>query len=234
VWSRVGRGDLAWRWWERVDPDGVHGPWLAGARGLVLRELGLHREAQRLEEEGLRAAADLVDVVALRLSLAADAVGLGEASVARTRRDAAVDLLGELPDGPRVARQRLRRTWVDVELALLDGTTPPVEGLADVSTEGDVRHPPDAVHGTDFHRAKGLLFAAIARHRPELLAPAAALAPGALRWAVELARVDTGDARAGARAVGAWEAVVPPEPYARAARRTPTAKRLAALAATRH
>ena len=74
VWGRLGRCDLAWAWWDSVDEPTLQ-PWIAGERGRILRELGLHEQAAEVEEEGLTTARDVVDVVLLRLSLAADAVG---------------------------------------------------------------------------------------------------------------------------------------------------------------
>jgi|GEM_PF-6364052 len=229
VWSRLGRGDLAWAWWDSTDPDGPLGAWVAAERGRVLRELGLHVRAQELELAGLEKATDLVDVVTLRLSLAADAVGRGDVDRARWRWETASELLDELPATGRTARQRLRRAWVAVEVALLAGTEPPTDLLPDLGQDGEVVQPAETEHGTDFHRSKGLLFAASARRRPELLPYAARLAPGALRWAIELARLDAGDPEAASRAVGAWHAVVPPPHVAREVAATPTARRLAAL-----
>lgn len=231
VWGRLGRGDLAWRWWDRVPSDGLLAPWLAAERGRVLRELGLHAEAQELELAGLEIADDLLDVVMLRLSLAADAVGLGDAETARNRLEAGGWMLDELPPGPRVNRQRLRRQWVAVEVCMLEGVDPPHDLLPRRDADEQVVQPPEVADGTDFHRAKGLLFAAHVHQDATLLRAAAELAPGALRWAVELARLDAGDAGAASRAVGAWQNVVPPPDHAAAVARTPTARRLAVLAA---
>lgn len=227
VWSRLGRGDRAWAWWDSVEEPDLQ-PWIAGERGRVLRELGLHRDAQRLEEDALAIAHDLTDAVLLRLSLAADAVGLGEAAAARRALGTAGSLLDELPVDDRVRRQRLRRRWIEVEVTMLGGSHPDADDLPELGEDGPT-FPADYEAGTDFHRAKGLLFAGIARQEPTLLEHAAALAPPALRWAVELARLDAGDERAGARAAAAWHQVVPPPGREMKVSGTPTAARLRAL-----
>ena len=227
VWGRLGRCDRAWAWWDSVETDELQ-PWIAGERGRVLRELGLHDRAAELEEAGLVAARDVVDVVLLRLSLAADAVGTGHEAAARRALGTAGSLLDELPVDDRVRRQRLRRRWIEVEVALLAGSEPSLDGLPTMGEDGPV-YPSDHDAGTDFHRAKGLLFAGIAGEDTALLAAAADLAPPMLRWAVELARADRGVEGAGERAALAWRSVVPPEEVAAAVDATPTARRLAAL-----
>lgn len=233
VWGRLGRADDAWRSWDAVrDPSLAS--WVAAERGRVLRELGLHAAARDLEEEALAAARDVTDAVMLRISLAADALGIEEDGAVATDRasrqlDAALALLEELPPGPRAARQRLRGRWVGVEIALARGDRPDSSGLAAPGDDGpDLA--PEHEDGTDFHRAKSLLFAGIARGDRSLLVDAARLAPPALRWAVELARVDAGEERASARAVEAWAAVRPPPGHEAAVAATPTARRLRALA----
>ncbi len=227
VWGRLGRCDLAWAWWDSVDAPELQ-PWIAGERGRVLRELGLHARAAEVEEAGLSEARDLVDVVLLRLSLAADAVGLGQEAAARRALGTAGSLLEELPDDERVARQRLRRRWIEVEVALLTGSQPSDEGLPWMAEDGP-QFPADHAAGTDFHAAKGLLFAGIVHDDPALLAAAAELAPPMLRWAVELARADRGDDGAERRAIAAWRKVVPPTEVEAGVAATPTARRLEAL-----
>ena len=227
VWGRLGRGDHAWAWWDSVEAADLQ-PWIAGERGRVLRELGLHERAAAVEEAGLAAARDVVDAVLLRLSLAADAVGMGQASAARRALGTAGSLLDELPVDDRVRRQRLRRRWIEVEVALLAGTTPTPDGLPRMGAGGPV-YPVDHRAGTDFHRAKGLLFAGIVHDDPALLRVAADLAPPALRWAVELALADAGEEGAGERAARGWRSLVPPDEVAAAVAATPTARRLAAL-----
>lgn len=228
VWGRLGRGDRAWDWWDSVDDDELQ-PWIAGERGRILRELGLHAAAQELDEEGLAGALDPVDMVMLRLSLAADAVGQQQESAARRSLGTAGSLLGELSADDRVRRQRLRRRWIEVEVALLGGSQPSTDGLP-ASEERTLQFPMDYEAGTDFHRAKGLLFAGVVREEPSLLAAASELAPPALRWAVELARLDAGDEEAARRAVTAWNQVVPPPAFDDEVAVTETAKRLRALA----
>lgn len=228
VWGRLGRGDRAWAWWDSVDDPELQA-WVAAERGRVLRELGLHAAAMDLEETGLTTAHDLVDMVMLRLSLAADAVGLGQESAARRSLGSAGSLLQELPVDERVRRQRLRRRWIEVEVAHLGGTQASADGLPANGADGPV-FPMDYEAGTDFHRAKGLLFAGVVREDPVLLQVASELAPPVLRWAVELARLDGGDPDAAARAVTAWKQVVPPPPFADLVDDTSVARRLAGLA----
>lgn len=229
VWGRLGRGDRAWAWWDAVDDPDLQ-PWIVAERGRILRELGLHTDAQELEEHALTMAHDLTDIVMLRLSLAADAVGLGQASAARRALGTASGLLDELPEhDERARRQRLRRTWIEVEVAMLGGARPVADGLPSLGEDGPV-FPVEHDAGTDFHRAKGLLFAGVVREEPELLRHAAELAPPALRWAIELARLDAGDPGAAARAAGAWTQLVPPPEVEAAAAATPTAARLRSLA----
>jgi len=227
VWSRLGRGDLAWAHWDRIATPRVQ-PWLAAERGQVLRELGLHARAEALEGPALRVATDAADVAMLCVSLVADAVGLGDVDLARRRLRAAADAVGALVDGPRAARQRLRLAWVTVEVALLGGDPPPARDLpAWDATRGEPVQPPDADHGSVFHRAKGLLFGGVVHGDPRMLDAAAALAPPVLAWAVHLARADLGhDADALAAARDAWRAVVVPAEVRDASAATPTARRL--------
>lgn len=225
VWSRLGRGDLAWEWWDQVEVE-VLGPWVAAERARVLRELGLHAAASWYDELGLSTVHDPVEMVMLRLGLAADALGLGDAEGAAIRFGAADALLRTLPDGPRTARQRLRRSWVAVELSAFSAAELDLDTLPDLDEDGEPSFPDDYDSGTRFHRAKGLLFAAIARRDADLLDAAAAAAPPMLLWAVELARADRGDEGADDRAREAWDAIVPPPGYEEDVQRTPTAKRI--------
>jgi hypothetical protein len=225
VWSRLGRGDLAWQFWDRVGATEVL-PWLAAERGRVLRELGLHAEAERLEWPALAAATDPVDAAMLRVSLTADAVGRGDLVTVERRFEAATAAVGALPDGPRAARQRLRLSWVAAEVAWVRGRAPTGEGLPWLTAWDGAGFPPDYAHGTAFHRAKGLLFAGLVRGSSELLDLAAAEAPEILAWAIHLARADLGAADGLARARAAWRAVVPPPEFAAAVAFTPTAQRL--------
>lgn len=227
VWSRLGRSDLAWAWWDQVDAEPLQ-PWIAAERGRVLRELGLHAAASWYDELGLASVMDPVDMVMLRLGLTADAIGLGDAEAAALRFGGADSLLRSLPDSPRVARQRLRRSWVAVELSMISHAEPRLDDLPDLGDDGEPVFPDDYAAGTRFHRAKGLLFAGTARRDADLLDAAAALAPPVLLWAVELARADRGDADALDRAREAWRALVPPPGYEEDVEATPTAARIRA------
>lgn len=225
VWSRLGRADLAWAWWDGVASADL-GPWVAAERGRVLRELGLHGPAQRYDRAGLESATDIVDVCMLRLGLTADAVGRGDLDQAQLRLGSVAPLLRTLPDGPRVARQRMRLSWVRVEVAFLAGEEPPVDGLPSFSPEGGVSFPDDYRHGSVFHAAKGLLFAGIARDEGRLLDAAVDIAPPVLRWAVHLARDDRHREGALRSARESWAQIVPPPGYEAAVARTATAERL--------
>jgi hypothetical protein len=227
VWSRLGRGDLAWAHWGRVHLPALS-PWIAAERGRVVRELGLHGRAEALEWPALLAAADPVDAAMLRVSLVADAVGAGDVARASRRLEAAREAVAALEDGPRAARQRLRLTWVGVEVAYLRGQTPVAEGLPWWDERAGVPAlPEDHRWGSDFHTAKGLLFAGIVHADPRLLDAAAAAAPPVLRWAVELARADQGVSAALPRARAAWALVVPPAEVTEEVAATVTARRLA-------
>lgn len=224
VWSRLGDGPQAWSWFRRATDPALQ-PWVLVEQARFLRELGLHDEAEELDLRALAIASDLADVVTARLSLVADAVGRGEFEVARLRLQGADAILERAPSTPRFARQRLRRAWVAVEVALVHGDQPPTDGLPHLDG-GQLWFPPEQAHGTRFHAAKGLLFAAIARGEPELLDLAVADAPPCLLWAVHLARADQGIEVALAEARHAYALVVPPSDHAEQVARTPTARRL--------
>ncbi|MFA9446134.1 hypothetical protein [Egicoccus sp. AB-alg6-2] len=233
VWSRLGRGDLAWAHWDRVHLPELQ-PWIGAERGRVLRELGLHARAEALEWPALLDAVDPVDAAMLRVSLAADAVGLGDLDRARRRLAAATEAVAALPDSPRAARQRLRLAWVDVEVAALEGRPLPTDRLPYFDeASGEPQQPHDALHGTRFHHAKGLLFGGVVRGDRRLLDAAAAIAPPVIAWAVHLARADLpatsrdaepADEEAAARA--AWAALVLPPGVDGEVASTPVARRL--------
>jgi hypothetical protein len=228
VWSRLGRGDLAWAQWDRVASPAL-GPWIAAERGRVLRELGLHAAAEALERPALLRAEDPVDEAMLRISLTADAVGSFDEQRAERRLAAAEDAVAAAPDGPRAARQRLRLAWVRVEVAFLRRRPPPTEGLPSWDVvAGEPRLPADHGWGSRFHTAKGLLFAGVARDDDRLLDAAAAVTPPVLAWAIDLARADRGQPEALGAARRAWAAIVPPPGVEEAVAGTPAARRLAA------
>ena len=225
VWSRMGRADLAWQFWDRVGARAVQ-PWLAAERGRVLRELGLHEDAERLEWPALAAAEDPVDAAMLRISLAADAVGRGDVDGATRRFEAAREAVEALADSPRAARQRLRLTWVGVEVAWVTGNQPTDDGLPRLDATGALHLPDDLQHGSAFHRAKALLFGGLVARSLDLLDRAAELAPPVLAWAIDLARADHGADGALDRARQHWAAIVPPPDHVAAVHATPTARRL--------
>jgi hypothetical protein len=226
VWSRLGRGDLAWAHWDRVQLAELQ-PWIAAERGRVVRELGLHARAEALEWPALLAATDPVDQAMLRVSLVADAVGAGDLDRAERRLEAAREAVAAAPEGPRTARQRLRLTWVGVEVAYLRAQPPSADGLPwwDVDVDAPA-FPDDHRWGSGFHTAKGLLFAGIVHRDLRLLDAGAAIAPPVLRWAIELARADHGAADGLAQAKAAWSEVLPPHHVAADVASTPTAARL--------
>ncbi|MTV27238.1 hypothetical protein FTX61_17730 [Nitriliruptoraceae bacterium ZYF776] len=226
VWGRLGRGDLAHAHLDRVRLPTLW-PWVAAERGRLLRELGLHDRAEALEFPALVQATDPVDEVMLRVSLTADAVGAGDVDRAVRRLAAARDALTRCPEGPRLARQRLRYAWVDAEVAFLTGRRPTGDGLPVLGPDGEVVWPADHRWGTTFHAAKGLLFGGVVTGEPRLLDLATAQAPPVLRWAIELARADAGRAGALEAARRAWATIVPPPGSADEVAATPAARRLA-------
>jgi hypothetical protein len=224
VWGRLGRGDLAWAWWDRLDTPSL-GPWLAAERGRLLRELGGHVAAQQLERAALVRATDPLDRVMLRVSLAADAVGQADPDLARGRLVAARRELTAQPWSPRRDRQWLRVGWVAVEIALLTGVSDPPVALPSWRPRLGARSnqpmrprrgrdelllPPAYRSGSRFHVAKGCLFAGVVHGDHGLLALAADLAPPALLWGVQLARAALGVDGAVAAAAAARDRVVPP------------------------
>lgn len=210
VWGRLGRGELAWAWWDRVRLPQLQ-PWIAAERGRLLREAGHHGAAEAIEWPELVRADDPVDAAMLRISLTADAVGRSDPTRATSRLQAARTAVAELVDGPRAARQRLRLSWVAIEVAWLHGDRPTVDDLpAWTAGFGAPRFPRDYAAGSRFHAAKGLLFAGIVREDPRLLDAAAVDAPPALAWAVQAARADAGRVGAGEAARLARRQLIPP------------------------
>jgi len=224
VWGRLGRGDLAWAWWDRLATPALE-PWLAAERGRLLRELGGHLAAQRLEQAALSRATDPLDRVMLTVSLAADAVGQADADLARRRLTSARQELTTQPWSARRDRQWLRAGWVAVEIALMTGRTAPAVALPSWRprddagshqlmrsgpSEDELLLPAAYRSGSRFHLAKGCLFAGVVRGDPELLVLAAELSPPALLWGVHLARASLGVEGAAEAAAAARNRVVPP------------------------
>jgi hypothetical protein len=233
VWSRLGRGDLAWEHWDGVGVAAL-APWIAAERGRTLREVGLHAAAEQFEGPALRLAEDPVDAAMLCISLAADAVGSLDVEAARRRFAAAEAAIAAAPDGPRAARQRLRLAWVRVEVAYLTGQRPTGEALPVWDEAADrPTFSPDHDWGSRFHTAKGLLFAGVVRSDDRLLHAAATIAPPALLWAVQLARADRGTPGSMEAAQQAWRAIVPPPGSAAAVAASPTSRRLTGHRTTR-
>lgn len=231
VWSRLGRGDLAWASWDLVD-DVELAPWVDAERGRALRELGLHGRAERHDLDGLRRATDPIDETALWIGLTADAVGVGDADTATIRLAAAADALESAPAGPRRDRQRLRLTWVEAEVAALTDDPSMASSVADGPwpwVEGDrLRFPPVFDAGTVFHRAKGALFRGTLDADRTMLRAGLVLAPPVLTWAFHLALADLGEPGAVGRARTAWRDVTPPPHVADAVAAGPVARRLRA------
>lgn len=232
VWGRLGRGDLAWAWWDRLDAPGLQ-PWLAAERGRLVRELGQHRRAQQLEQAALDQATDPIDRAMLRVSLAADAVGQADASRARASLASARRGLAAQTWSPRRDRQWLRAGWVAVEIAMLAGEAVPVVALPSWRQPGQGRGPVPSPSGSSaayrsppevgalllpapyrsgsrFHLAKGCLFAGVVGADRGMLALAAELAPPALVWGVHLARAALGVDGAAEAAADARARIIPP------------------------
>ncbi len=212
VWGRLGRGDLAAACFDRVEDPGLQ-PWIAAERGRLVRELGDHARAAGYEEPALEQAVDPVDRAMLGVSLAADAVGGGQADLAAERlATARRTLAAAAPDGPRAERQRLRASWVAVEIALLSGDAPAVDGLPRLDRAGVLQVPERYAAGSRFHLAKGLLFAGAVRGDLRLLDLASSHAPAALWWAVQLARGAAGVVGAEVAGRRARAAIIPLPP----------------------
>ena len=231
VWSRSGRGDLAWSSWGRVD-DPRLAAWRAAEQGRVLRELGLHADAEAVEAPALESAEDPVVAVMLRISLTADAVGRNAIDLAARRLAAAREASSRAEaasDSPRLARQRLRLAWVGAEVDWIHGRAPDGSGLPSRAVDGSIQWPADHAHGSDFHRTKSLLFAGMVHGDLDLLDRAIEIAPTGLAWAAHLARAALGAPDGERSAARAWSRCVPPPHVAAAVAATPTARRLRAV-----
>lgn len=146
------------------------------ARASTLRQLGRYVDAGRCDEIAERTARTASVRAAARLGLAADAVGAGDAGLARSRLTAA----GEL-DEPGL---RVLAGWVATEIGLMTGDP----AAAVVSAQECVRLAREM--SGHWHLAKSLLFVGVARvvngdqAGVAELTKAAAMARGypALRW----------------------------------------------------
>jgi tetratricopeptide (TPR) repeat protein len=142
-------------------------------RGSVLRQVGLHAEGAREDEQGLARLPVAADAeAALRVSLVADAVGglidgHGDAALLDSRLATARAAVGAAPGW----RQQVRLAWVTGEVAMVRG-----EHAAAAGAFEDARTRAVAA-GARRHESKSLLFAA-----------AAAGAAGDHAWALETAR----------------------------------------------
>lgn len=127
----------------------------AATAASVHRQLGRHAVAQAYDESALEASTDTLegrfDAV---LGLAADAVGLDDATTAAARLEDAAALVGERTDW---WRQRVRLGWVRAEVALLTGDPARAVEAAHEAVELAERS------GAPRHVAKGLLFLGVAQ-----------------------------------------------------------------------
>jgi hypothetical protein len=149
---------------------------LAGASlGSIRRQLGRHAEARGYDERGLVLSDAAGEAgFACLLGLAADAVGLNDATTAHERADAAEALL---PDRPTEWwRQRVRLDWVRAEIALLEEDPESAVDAAEAAVERAERA------RAPRHVAKSLLFQGVAQIQNADLDGA-----GALRRAATLA-----------------------------------------------
>lgn len=227
LWLRLGRHDLAHRWWDRVVDRRLLSRTQA-SRAASLRELGLHDRAEDADRTGLSLVGpgtSPADRAALLIGLVADAVGRGGATVAGRRLDPATAAVAALGSGREADRQRIRLGWVTAEVELMTGRRPTV-ALPRLGPEG-VAAPKHYAGGCRHHLAKGLLFAGVSDRDAATLAAAAELAPPGLVWAVHLARADVGVDGALERAREARRSVLAPRELREAVAATPTARRLA-------
>lgn len=222
--GRLGRGQEAWTTWAGI-VDASLGPWVAAEKGRVLRELGLHAEAEALEAPAFEDCDDVGVRAMLAIGLTADAVGRNEIGLARHRLETANGLVASAGSSPTAQRQRLRLAWVTAEVALLAGELPVADGLPEMGSGGTVAWPSEHLVGTDFHRAKGLLFGGVVRRDPRLLEAAISLAPPILSWAIHLARADLFGHDALDQARRDWQAIQPPAHVAAAVAATSVGRR---------
>ncbi len=128
----------------------------ASTAASVHRQLGRHAAARVLDEQAESLAGDAPEALFdARLGLAADAVGLDDGTVARTRLEQATVLLEGRTDW---WRQRVRMLWVRAEIALLPGGDP---AAAVKAAETAVTLAEGS--GAPRHVAKSLLFLGVAQ-----------------------------------------------------------------------
>ncbi len=223
-WVAAERGRLLREWGAHAEAEAVESPALAQAEDPV--DLAMLRISSTANAVGFGE----VELATSRLHAAreaaaeADSAASGEvASATAASREVASDsrssapVTGDLkrgtPLGPRAARQRLRLSWVEVEVAWLRGETPPTAALPTWSEGfGGPQLPADHAAGSSFHTAKGLLFAGVVRDDDRLLAAALEEAPPVLAWAIHAARADRGVAGEAKRARRERTRLVPPPP----------------------
>ncbi|MHB8339885.1 MAG: hypothetical protein ACYDB7_01780 [Mycobacteriales bacterium] len=124
------------------------------------RQLGRHRDARVLDERGRGVATPLgaageEAVIDCALGLAADAVGLGEADVARRELAVAAEVIGARTEPGW--RPSVRLDWVRAEVGLLEGD--PGQAAADAARALRVAERARAPR----HVAKSLLFLGVAQ-----------------------------------------------------------------------
>ena len=146
------------------------------------RQVERHSEAGVLDEQALRLARSDDDRCDALLGLAADAVGLGDVALARSRWLESSSALGA------EWRPRVRWGWVATEIALLDGNVDQARAAARDSVRLSVQA------GAPRHHAKSLLFSGVA----ELMAGH----HGAARHELAIASALSDD-------IGAWPLVWP-------------------------
>jgi tetratricopeptide (TPR) repeat protein len=127
----------------------------ASTAASVHRQLGRHAAARELDEQAEALAGDAAEALFdARLGLAADAVGMNDATTARTRLEQATALLEGRSDW---WRQRVRVLWVRAEVSLLTGDPASACKAAETAVtlaEGS---------GAPRHVAKSLLFLGVAQ-----------------------------------------------------------------------
>jgi hypothetical protein len=121
----------------------------------IHRQLGGHAAARAHDESALTLSGGVGEAgFDALLGLSADAVGLGDATVAQDHLAAAAALAASHPEW---WRQRVRVGWVQTEVALLEGRPDDAVGTAAASVDRAEKA------GAPRHVAKGLLFQGVAQ-----------------------------------------------------------------------